>query len=172
MSGPRQAARTQSPAGGPRRITVCWRASATGGGEESKDVRAVRRAPAAGAAALAVTLGLVMLRDAPSAEAAQGYERCPVGHACFFTEQDGQGEMCAWYDDEADWQAGIIVCAWGRDSAPRSAVNNGYPGDPLDEVRYFDDAGYQRPLGCLRTGERGDLHGDTTVRSLKWVPGC
>ncbi|MFC9390144.1 serine/threonine-protein kinase [Streptomyces venezuelae] len=131
-----------------------------------------RLATATGAAALAVTLGLVMLRDAPSAEAAQGYERCPAGHACFFTERDGQGEMCAWYDDEADWQTGIIVCDWGRDSAPRSAVNNGYAGDPLDEVRFFDDAGYQRPLGCLRTGERANLPGDTTVRSLKWAPDC
>ncbi|MCX4982947.1 serine/threonine-protein kinase [Streptomyces sp. NBC_00572] len=133
---------------------------------------ATRLATATGAAVLAAALSLVMLRDAPSAEAAQGYDRCPIGHACFFTERDGQGEMCAWYDDEKDWQAGIIVCAWGRDSAPRSAVNNGYVGDPLDDVRFYRDAEYQEPLDCLQSKEARNLRGDVTVRSLKWLPDC
>lgn len=133
---------------------------------------ATRLATATGAAVLAAALSLVMLRDAPSAEAAQGYDRCPIGHACFFTERDGQGEMCAWYDDEKDWQTGIIVCAWGRDSAPRSAVNNGYVGDPLDDVQFYGDAGYREPLGCLQTNEARNLDGAAGVRSLKWLPDC
>ncbi|MER6098642.1 protein kinase [Streptomyces sp. NPDC001728] len=134
--------------------------------------RARRLAMAAGTTAVAVALGFVTLRDAPSAEAAQGYARCPIGHACFFTERDGQGEMCAWFDNEVDWQAGIIICDWGRDSAPRSAFNNGYPGDPLDDLRFYRDAGYHHPLGCLRTAETRNLEGAVTVRSLKWLPSC
>ncbi|MFC9706239.1 protein kinase [Streptomyces sp. NPDC056943] len=130
-----------------------------------------RLATAAAAAVVAAALGLVMLRDAPSAEAAQGYERCPIGHACFFSEADGRGEMCAWYDNEEDWQKGIIVCDWGRDTAPRSAVNNGYQGDPLDDVQYYRGAAYEEPLGCLQSNEARNLS-PVAVRSLKWLPDC
>ncbi|MGW2230024.1 serine/threonine-protein kinase [Streptomyces formicae] len=123
------------------------------------------------AATLAVTLSAFMLRDTATENAARGYERCPASFVCFFAERDGHGDMCAWSDDEKDWQSGSVVCAWGRTSAPKSAFNNGTP-DPLIDVQYFEQTEYGRLEGCLENKESTNLDGGALVRSSKWVAHC
>ncbi|GGZ19203.1 serine/threonine protein kinase [Streptomyces inusitatus] len=122
------------------------------------------------AAVVACTLMLIVLRDTPTAEAA-GYDRCAVGHVCFFSEEDGEGEMCAWYDDERDWHSEFSVCDWGRDSPPRSVLNNGYVDD-LPGAHYFEKKDFKEPVGCLQPLERRNLKGEVLIRSVKWLPSC
>ncbi|MFI1866332.1 serine/threonine protein kinase [Streptomyces jumonjinensis] len=126
-----------------------------------------------GAAAAAVVAGVLMmavLRGTPSADVL-GYDRCAIGLVCFFSEPDGEGEMCAWYGDEQDWVSGRAVCEWGRKSAPKSVVNNGY-ADHLPDAGYYARSGFKEPLGCLRPTERRNLEGEVLIRSVKWLPDC
>ncbi|MGW6456383.1 protein kinase domain-containing protein [Streptomyces sp. NPDC055078] len=121
-------------------------------------------------AAASVMCMLAMMHHGSSAQAA-GYERCAIGHVCFFTEEDGKGEMCAWYDDEADWQSGFIICEWGRATAPKSVLNNGYPDD-LPAARYYRGTDFQGPAGCLRPTERRNLEDGELIRSVQWLSDC
>ncbi|MFF8956413.1 protein kinase [Streptomyces sp. NPDC014894] len=122
------------------------------------------------AAVVACTLLMLVVRGTPTAEAA-GYERCDVGHVCFFSEKDGEGEMCAWYDDERDWSSGLAACDWGRQAPPRSVLNNGY-GDELPGARYFKEPDFKEPAGCIQPLERRNLEGEVLIRSVKWLPSC
>ncbi|MQS35833.1 peptidase inhibitor family I36 protein, partial [Streptomyces katsurahamanus] len=115
-------------------------------------------------------LMMAVLRGAPSADVL-GYDRCAIGLVCFFSEPDGEGEMCAWYGDEQDWVSGRAVCEWGRKSAPKSVVNNGY-ADHLPDAGYYARSGFKEPLGCLRPTERRNLEGEVLIRSVKWLPDC
>ncbi|MEO3974119.1 protein kinase [Streptomyces sp. CAU 1734] len=126
---------------------------------------------AAAALVVAGTLMTVMVRSADTAEAA-GYERCAPGHVCFFTEKDGGGEMCAWYGNERDAHSGIVACDWSEVEAPRSAVNNGSGAVPLPGAGFYQKSGYQEQVGCLQPRERANLDGETTIRSVKWLPSC
>ncbi|MGW1974751.1 protein kinase domain-containing protein [Streptomyces sp. NPDC001889] len=122
------------------------------------------------AALVAAVLMVMVLRDTPTAEAA-GYDRCALGHVCFFSERDGAGEMCAWYDDERDWRSGPAACDWGRARAPKSVINNGYvenhPG-----ARLFRERDFKEPVGCVQPLERRNLQGEVVIRSLKLLPSC
>jgi serine/threonine protein kinase len=116
------------------------------------------------------TAGLLALRE----PAPQGYARCDRGDVCFFTEAGGQGEMCAWYEYDDDWIGGIITCDWAKTTKPRSAFNNGYTGDPHDDVLLFRDPGRKTPFGCIQSLQKVDFPdpGGLVIRSHEWVPSC
>ncbi|MET9831237.1 protein kinase [Streptomyces sp. NPDC006385] len=115
------------------------------------------------------TAGVLALRE----PAPQGYARCDRGDVCFFTEADGQGEMCAWYDYDDDWTGGIITCDWAGTTKPRSAFNNGYEGDPLDDVRLFGKTRREEAIGCVQSNAKVNFQdGGLLVRSHEWVPDC
>ncbi|GLF97670.1 protein kinase domain-containing protein [Streptomyces yaizuensis] len=119
---------------------------------------------------VAGVVGGLLVREAPMAEAA-GYDRCTVGDICFFSEENGQGEMCAWYDDERDWHPGFNTCEWGRSTAPKSVLNNGYEGE-LPHARFYGHTDFQEPVGCLQPLERRNLDGRVLIRSVRWLPNC
>jgi hypothetical protein len=114
------------------------------------------------------TAGLLALRE----PAPQGYARCDQGDVCFFTKPDGQGEMCAWYEYDDDWTGGIITCDWAKTTKPRSAFNNGYTGDPHDDVRLFREPGRKSPFGCIDSLRKVNFPGGLVIRSHEWVPAC
>ncbi|MFG2553594.1 protein kinase [Streptomyces sp. NPDC048581] len=124
-------------------------------------------------AALAVgalaTAGVLALRE----PAPQGYARCDRGDVCFFTEPDGRGEMCAWYDNEDDWTGGIIICDWAEKTLPRSVFNNGYSGDSYNDVELFARTGQQETIGCVQADAKVNFKGrGLPVRSHEWVRSC
>ncbi|WP_327728113.1 protein kinase [Streptomyces sp. NBC_00487] len=112
--------------------------------------------------------GLLALRE----PAPQGYARCDRGDVCFFTEADGQGEMCAWYEYDDDWLGGIITCDWAKDTRPRSAFNNGYSGDPHDDVRLFREPNRKEPFGCVQENTKVNYPDGLVLRSHEWVAAC
>ncbi|WP_030043195.1 protein kinase domain-containing protein [Streptomyces resistomycificus] len=116
------------------------------------------------------TAGLFALRE----PAAQGYARCDQGDVCFFTEPDGQGEMCAWYEYDDDWIGGIVTCDWAKTTRPRSAFNNGYTGDPHADVELFREANRKKPFGCLQELQKINFPdpGGLVIRSHEWVSTC
>ncbi|MFG3252287.1 protein kinase [Streptomyces sp. NPDC048172] len=132
---------------------------------------------AAGTVAATLGFGLVAFDRAPGSEvprASGGYERCSRGNVCFFSERNGGGEMCNWWDNERDWLSGRVVCDWGAERAPGSVFNNGYTEDePYHDVRFYRKKEYRGRLGCVPAGEKRDLPRDTgTVRSVSWETSC
>lgn len=131
--------------------------------------RALIGALALVAAAGLATSGALALRES----APQGYARCDVGDVCFFSQADGGGDMCAYYDYDDDWFAGIVTCDWAKDTPPKSYFNNGYPGDPLDDVQLYHETGRKGRAACLQAGAKGHFPGDSLpVTSHEWVPAC
>ncbi|MGW6979114.1 serine/threonine-protein kinase [Streptomyces sp. NPDC054932] len=133
---------------------------------------------AAGTAALAglgAAWGSGLLTLGGSAEAV-GYDRCRRGAVCFFSEEDGRGEMCAWVDGDADWIDGPAPCSWTARSAPRSVHNNGFDlteGATKVDVLYYAQPAEQELLGCVEVGTRGNLSGSLRPpRSHAWVRNC
>ncbi|MFG2484538.1 serine/threonine-protein kinase [Streptomyces virginiae] len=132
---------------------------------------------AAGTAALAGlgalwASGLFHLGDTT---VASGYDRCWRGAVCFFSEEDGRGEMCSWVDGGADWIEGPAPCPWTARSAPRSVFNNGFDlteGASKVDVVYFGQAAQRELLGCVKVGTRTNLSGTVRPRSHAWVPNC
>ncbi|MCM9082743.1 serine/threonine-protein kinase [Streptomyces spororaveus] len=132
---------------------------------------------AAGAAALAGLgavwgSGLFHLGDPGTA---LGYDRCWRGAVCFFSEEDGRGEMCSWVDGGADWIEGPAPCPWTARSAPRSVFNNGFDvteGATKVDVLYYGRPAQQEPLGCVKVRTRANLSGQVRPRSHVWVPNC
>ena len=125
---------------------------------------------AAVAAVSLATAGLLALRE----PAPQGYARCDKGDVCFFTKPDGQGEVCAWYEYDDDWIGGNVVCDWAKTTRPRSAFNNGYTGDPHDDVKLFREVGRKKPFGCVQELQKVDFPdpGGLVIRSHDWVADC
>ncbi|MGW7328145.1 serine/threonine-protein kinase [Streptomyces sp. NPDC054840] len=131
----------------------------------------VLAAALAGLGALWVS-GLFHLGDTAGAS---GYDRCWRGAVCFFSEEDGRGEMCSWVDGGADWIEGPAPCPWTARSAPRSVFNNGFDlheGATKVDVLYFGQAAQQEPLGCVKVRTRTNLSGTVRPRSHAWVPNC
>ncbi|WP_326721107.1 MULTISPECIES: protein kinase domain-containing protein [unclassified Streptomyces] len=117
-----------------------------------------------------VTAGLLALRE----PAPQGYARCDRGDVCFFTERDGQGEMCPWFDYEDNWLGGNITCDWAKDRNPKSAFNNGYDGDPHDDVQLFRTVNRKDPIGCIQANAKVNFpdRDGLFIRSHEWVGAC
>ncbi|WP_328793222.1 serine/threonine-protein kinase [Streptomyces sp. NBC_00273] len=133
---------------------------------------------AAGTAALAAGLGAVWgsgLFHLGDSGGTLGYERCWRGAVCFFSEEDGRGEMCSWVDGSADWIDGPAPCPWTARSAPRSVFNNGFDlteGATKVDVVYYGQPPQQEPLGCVKVRTRSNLSGTAPPRSHTWVPNC
>ncbi|MGW6914463.1 serine/threonine-protein kinase [Kitasatospora sp. NPDC054939] len=132
-------------------------------------------AAAAFAAGLGIGgIGLFEPGRAGTAEA-RGYDRCARGAVCFFSEEDGQGEVCAWVDGDTDWADDTIPCGWAAGQRARSVRNNGQTraeGALSVDVLYYAGAGRQGLLGCVRIGERRNLPPQEHPRSHTWVPAC
>lgn len=127
------------------------------------------------AAAVVGAGALLALRDEP----AYGYERCPAGAVCFFSDYDGGGEMCRWTGDDPNWLTGGESCSWTRTGPVKSVFNNGWERAGDRDLAYFWQPGWKpRPadgdqrIGCTLVGVRGDLAGFYAPLSHKWVPSC
>jgi serine/threonine protein kinase len=116
------------------------------------------------------TAGLLALRE----PALQGYARCDRGDVCFFTESDGQGEMCPWFDNESNWLGGNITCDWAKGTNPKSAFNNGYDGDAYNDVALYSKTGWTSSVGCVQSNAKVNFSGGEGlfIRSHKWVTAC
>ncbi|MFC8367450.1 MULTISPECIES: protein kinase [unclassified Streptomyces] len=103
----------------------------------------------------------------------KGWGRCPSGHVCFFSEEQGQGEMCGWEGDDPDWVSGLNDCPWARKQEPASVFNNGMR-DPRGYVHvvYFEERGLRDRAGCVKRGERRDLDPGSPVGSHTWATSC
>ncbi|MZD09725.1 hypothetical protein GTW43_32280 [Streptomyces sp. SID5785] len=135
-----------------------------------------------GAAVLSAALaaGLTLgLRDEPRT---YGYHRCDRGAVCFFSEPDGNGEMCAWTGDDPDWLAGAARCPWTRTDPVRSVFNNNQETTAAHDVAYFRGADWRpagfdlrrdtRRTGCTAVNQQGNLQGGYAPRSHRWVRHC
>ncbi|ARX85868.1 serine/threonine protein kinase [Streptomyces alboflavus] len=141
--------------------------------------RARRTAWAAGALALALTAAGVVYGNWP---VAYGYHRCPAGSVCFFSERDGNGDMCSWRGDDTDWLAGGRTCRWTEARPVKSVFNNDQESKANHDVAYwrgpdFVPTGYDREretkrTGCTSVNQQGNLEGTYTPRSHRWVPHC
>ncbi len=110
--------------------------------------------------------GVASLRDPVSVT---GYHRCPANSACFFTEKDGNGEMCSWTAASTDWTTG---CAWADERPVRSVFNNADEFDPFHALAYYQRPGYQHRKGCTSVHSQGNLAGTYRVQSHQWLTSC
>jgi hypothetical protein len=111
-----------------------------------------------------------------------GYHRCPPDSVCFFSEHNGNGEMCDWRGDDADWQTGKRTCAWADSRPVRSIFNNLADGRKHHDVAYyrgtdFEPAGLDRSreaqrTGCTKLHGMGNLSGTYAPRSHRLVDSC
>lgn len=132
------------------------------------------------ASAVLVGAGFPLLHasgDAPEdgKQEASGYERCLNGNVCFFSEKDGEGDMCAWFGKDPDWYSGDIRCDWRADMKVRSVYNNGRGpehGERYVDVVYFGEVGRKERLGCVPVSERGDLATPARPSSHAWAESC
>ncbi|MEV1066744.1 protein kinase [Streptomyces sp. NPDC050263] len=138
-------------------------------------------AVAAALLAGAVTVTYATLRDeGPS----YGYHRCPYPSVCFFSEQNGNGEMCAWEESDPDWLSGERVCGWTADRPVRSIFYNGDESTGMGGVAYYRGRDYTpvgadltRPNSRLRTGctsqhAQGNLAGTYAPLSHQLIRHC
>ncbi|GAA3088581.1 hypothetical protein GCM10010449_10390 [Streptomyces rectiviolaceus] len=131
--------------------------------------------------AVALTVGLVeVLRDDP---VTYGYHRCLKLSVCFFSEQNGNGEMCVWGSDDRNWLKAPGTCAWARTEPVKSIFNHGDATRADHNVAYWlgEDFRYDwdnpererdEPVGCTSVNQQGNLSGTYRPRSHKWVPDC
>lgn len=113
---------------------------------------------------------------------AYGYHRCPVGSVCFFSERNGNGDMCGWRGDDTDWLAGDRTCRWTADKPVKSVFNNDQESKENHDVAYWRGTdhvpiGYDlkrdtRRTGCTSVNQQGNLSGDYSPRSHRWVAHC
>ncbi|AQU66912.1 protein kinase domain-containing protein [Streptomyces niveus] len=145
------------------------------------------RPPAHPRAGLAVTTAAAVLgaaavlavRDPPVHTSMYGYERCPAGSACFFSERNGRGEMCGWANDDMNWLSGEETCSWSRYRPVKSVFNNDRERERNHALAYFWEPDWKpRPadaderIGCTNVGVQGNLAGFYAPLSHKWIPSC
>ncbi|MFD7278976.1 protein kinase [Streptomyces sp. NPDC059862] len=121
-------------------------------------------------------------KEARLAKSTYGYDRCPEDSVCFFSEHNGNGEMCHWRGDDTDWQSGEQTCPWAAGAPVRSVFNNIADKREFDGVVYyrgtgFEPAGYDRQrtaqrTGCTNVNSMGNLAGTYAPRSHKLVNSC
>ncbi|SDK75025.1 serine/threonine-protein kinase [Streptomyces indicus] len=111
-----------------------------------------------------------------------GYHRCPAGEVCFFSEFNGNGEMCHWAGDDEDWLTGRTRCPWSAEQPVKSVFNNNQ--ERTEEIaiaywrgpRFVPDATELKRrtdrAGCTDVNQQGNLKGDYKIRSHSWLPGC
>ncbi|MGC9535328.1 serine/threonine-protein kinase [Streptomyces sp. UG1] len=106
---------------------------------------------------------------------ATGYDRCSAGDVCFFTEPAGQGDMCAWWGDDADWARGTVSCSWAGRADARSVFNNGLDtdaGETFVDVVYYGQRALRDRQGCVEVGTRRDLPAGVRPLSHTWAEAC
>ncbi|WP_031003075.1 protein kinase domain-containing protein [Streptomyces sp. NRRL F-5727] len=118
----------------------------------------------------------------PDGEVVYGYHRCPSDSVCFFSEHNGNGEMCSWKEADSDWLAGERTCAWARDRPVRSAFNNIADARRLHDVEFFrgpdfsptgkDRRRMAQRTGCNAVNSMGNLAGTYAPRSHRLVDSC
>ncbi|WP_171118798.1 MULTISPECIES: protein kinase [Streptomyces] len=131
------------------------------------------------AGAAAVTYA-TLRDDGPS----YGYHRCPFGTVCFFSEQNGTGEMCSWEGNDPDWLSGEDTCMWTADRPVKSIFYNADESTGLGGVAYYRGRDYTpvgeditRPNSRLRTGctsqrAQGNLAGTYAPLSHRFIEHC
>ncbi|MFI6939365.1 serine/threonine-protein kinase [Streptomyces sp. NPDC050418] len=113
---------------------------------------------------------------------AYGYHRCPAGQVCFFSEFNGNGNMCNWARDDDDWLDGRNECAWAAGRPVKSVFNNNQELTERISVAYwrgpdFKPTGIElkrttERAGCTNVNTQGNLKGDYTLRSHSWIRDC
>jgi hypothetical protein len=129
----------------------------------------------------AVTVTYATMRDdGPS----YGYHRCPFRSVCFFSEQNGNGDLCAWEGNDPDWLSGRETCMWTADRPVKSIFYNGDESTGLGGVAYYRGRDYTpvgeditRPNSRMRTGctsqhAQGNLAGTYAPLSHRFVEHC
>jgi hypothetical protein len=113
-------------------------------------------------------------------EPSYGYHHCPLGSVCFFSEQNGNGDICSWKGDDTDWLVGKETCAWTRDRPVKSVfVNVPDDGRAPGGVKYFrgrdftpmgiDRTRHSRRTGCIAVRQQGNLAGTYAPLSHRWI---
>ncbi|MFD3920289.1 protein kinase [Streptomyces sp. NPDC058595] len=163
------------------------RAAGTSRAPRLPRLRPRARPPARPRAGLAVTtaaavLGaaaVLALRDPPPHTSAYGYERCPAGSACFFSERNGKGEMCSWVNDDMNWLAGEETCSWTGNRPVKSVFNNGRERKSDHALAYFWEPEWKprrtdgdERIGCTNVNVQGNLAGFYAPLSHRWIPSC
>jgi eukaryotic-like serine/threonine-protein kinase len=118
----------------------------------------------------------------PDGALVYGYHRCPENRVCFFSEYNGNGDMCSWQGDDANWQKGEDTCAWAASQPVRSTFNNISDRRKEHDVVYwrgadFEPVGFDRKRQAQRTGcsgvnSMGNLSGTYAPMSHKLVGSC
>ncbi|MDT0342322.1 peptidase inhibitor family I36 protein [Streptomyces litchfieldiae] len=106
-------------------------------------------------ASLAALLFGAGLATAPGAAAA--YADCSSGAICFFSEKDGGGSRCQYYNDTPR-----TSCDFMNDGRTTWSVYN----RSAVRVHYYMDANYGRRIGSTLSGVSGNLSGSYTVGSV------
>ncbi|MGW0819801.1 protein kinase domain-containing protein [Streptomyces sp. NPDC002845] len=104
-----------------------------------------------------------------------GYDRCSPGFVCFFTEPDGQGDMCAWVGDDNDWAKGEHSCGWAGRTDARSVFNNGHDtdtGETFVHVIHYAKRALRDRQGCVEVGTKLTLPAPVRPMSHIWAENC
>lgn len=121
----------------------------------------------AGLASAAAMVGLVMPSSAQAAAAGPAAWSCPIGHVCFYTGDNGTGQVCEWSQDDRDWRSGEIVCSWSSSTRAQSVRNRGTSGRP---VSYYTGTDYTGWAGCTNSGTQVNFPGSGYyLRSHTWA---
>ncbi|MFC9262234.1 protein kinase domain-containing protein [Streptomyces hydrogenans] len=118
----------------------------------------------------------------PDGDVVYGYHRCPEDSVCFFSEHNGNGEMCSWRGDDTDWLSGGDTCLWAGGQPVRSVYNNTASEREAEGVAYFRGTDFspagadrRRPVqrtGCTTINSMGNLSGTYAPRSHRLVSDC
>ncbi|MFE1843922.1 protein kinase [Streptomyces sp. NPDC059515] len=118
----------------------------------------------------------------PTGKVVYGYHHCPEDSICFFSEHNGNGLMCAWHGDDADWLSGETTCDWAAGAPVRSVFNNLDDDRPDPAVAYFRNTGFRpadadrrrtaQRTGCTPVNSMGNLAGTYAPRSHKLIDSC
>ncbi|MGW0819815.1 protein kinase domain-containing protein [Streptomyces sp. NPDC002845] len=111
-----------------------------------------------------------------------GYDRCPEDSVCFFSEHNGNGEMCHWRGNDANWLSGEEKCDWAARHPVRSAFNNIADGREFQDVAYYRGTDFQpagndrrrmaQRTGCSQANSMGNLAGTYAPLSHELVDSC
>jgi hypothetical protein len=118
----------------------------------------------------------------PAGEVVWGYHRCAEDRVCFFSEHNGNGQMCSWRESDPDWGTGAETCPWAAHSPVRSVFNNiaddrGFLGVVYYRGADFAPRGHDRRraaqrAGCSNINSMGNLAGTYAPRSHRLVKSC
>lgn len=129
------------------------------------------RSATVGVFAAMAAVAMLVLPGAAQAAPVPAWADCPSQHVCFWTGDNGTGQMCYWSGDDPDWRSGAIQCSWSASTRAQSVYNNGTTGA---SVSYYTGANYGGTrAGCTASGTRGNFAGNGGagyfLRSHEWT---